>query len=784
MAVVGNVVFSCAFILAMTGSAASDTRRKIRKEMTPNYKNPSLSVDRRVADLVSRMTLEEKVAQLHSAPWKVDLADADGRFSPEKAEAHLKNGICHVGRPAQKRRPRDAAIFTNAIQRFLVEKTRLGIPALFHEEALHGHMGVGATMFPQAIALGSTWDTELVRRIYEAAAKETRAAGGNYVFAPDLDLARDPRWGRTEETFGEDPFLVSRMGVAAVKGLQGEGPAIGPDHVVATAKHFAAHGQPEGGTNTAPASFTERDLRDFFLPPFQAAVTECGILSVMASYNEIGGIPSHVNHWLLDKLLRNEWGFSGYLTSDGFAIDELVTIHHVAGDIREAARLALAAGIDGEVEDGSCYSTLVGQVRSGLVAEKLVDRAVERILRVKFLLGLFENPYVDVERAEQLTNCVEHRALALAAARKSVVLLKNGGDLLPLSRASLGALAVIGPNAADLHLGGYSADPLRGVSILQGLRAAAGPGVEVRYAEGCRFTVGPQDWRGHFEDQVALADHFRQEPRIAEAVALAREADAVVIVVGENESTCREAWARDHLGDRDDLGLLGRQEELILRVLEAGKPTVLVLVNGRPLAIPQVAERMPAILEAWYPGQEGGTAVAEIIFGDVNPSGKLPVTVPRSVGQLPVFYNRKPSAKRGYLFTATEPLFPFGYGLSYTIFRYANLRVAPVRMPCDGRAKVFVDVTNDGSRAGEEVVQLYIRDRVSSVTRPVKELKGFARVALAPGEMKTVEFELGPEHLGLWNRNMERVVETGFFDVMVGPDSTRVDQVALEVVDE
>ncbi|MBN2370557.1 MAG: glycoside hydrolase family 3 C-terminal domain-containing protein [Vicinamibacteria bacterium] len=752
--------------------------------MIPDYKNPDLSVERRAADLVSRMTLDEKVAQLHSAPWKVDLAGADGRFSPEKAERHLKNGICHVGRPAHTRRPREAAIFTNDIQRFLVAKTRLGIPALFHEEALHGHMGVGATMFPQAIAMGSTWDTEIVRRVYEAAAMETRAAGGNYVFAPNLDLARDPRWGRTEETYGEDPFLVSRMGVAAVKGLQGQGPSIGSDHVVATAKHFAAHGQPEGGSNTAPAPYSERDLRDFFLPPFQAAVIEGGVLSVMASYNEIGGVPSHVNHWLLGALLREEWGFNGYVTSDGFGVDELASIHHVAAGVRDAARLALAAGVDGEVEDGSCYSTLAEQVRSGLVEEALVDRAVARVLRVKFLLGLFENPYVDVERAEHATNSAEHRVLALAVARRAIVLLKNDQDLLPLDRTSMRTLAVIGPNAADLHLGGYGADPMRGVTILQGLQAAAGPGIAVRYAEGCRFSDGPQDWRGHFEDQVALADPGQQEPRIAEAVALAHEADAVVVVVGENESTCREAWARDHLGDRDDLGLLGRQEEMVLRVLETGKPTILVLINGRPLAIPRLVERAPAILEAWYPGQEGGTAVAEIVFGDVNPSGKLPVTFPRSVGQLPVFYNHKPSAKRGYLFTTTEPLFHFGHGLSYTTFRYENLRVEPERISRAGRAMVSVAVTNVGSRAGEEVVQLYIRDSVSSVTRPVKELKGFSRVALAPGETKVVTFELGPEHLGLWNQRMERVVEAGIFDVMVGDSSARVERIALEVVDE
>ncbi len=619
--------------LLVLGLAAAGFKRQ---GAPPPYRDPKLAVERRVADLVSRMTLEEKVAQLGALEWQEWLTDEKGVFSPEKAKPRLRHGIGIVGRPGWQRSAREAALYTNALQRYLVEETRLGIPALMHEELLHGLMAQGATQFPQAIALGSTWDEDLVRRVYAAAALETRARGSNWALTPDLDLAREPRWGRAEETMGEDPLLVSRLGAAAVRGMQGGGAALGADNVIATVKHFAAHGQPEGGTNLGPAPFGERELRSVFLRPFQAGVA-AGALSVMASYNEIDGVPTHVNPFVLRTVLRDEWGFRGFVTSDGWAIPQLHALHDVTASAEESAREALRAGVDLQIEGLGCFGTLVAQVLKRDVPVTLVDAAVRRVLRAKMLAGLFERPYVDPDRAAAVTDSAEHRALALEAARKAIVLLKNDGPL-PLDRATLRSLAVVGPNATGLHLGGYSWEPGRGVTILDGIRAVAGPGIEVRHAEGVRLTEGVSDWRAWYGEQpVRLTPDEENAPRIEEAVRLARASDAVVVVVGENEAISREAWSESHLGDRDELRLVGRQEELVRALLATGKPVVLVLVNGRALAIPELARSVPAILEAWYPGQEGGTALAEVLFGDVNPSGRLPVTLPRSVGQLPVY---------------------------------------------------------------------------------------------------------------------------------------------------
>ena len=751
------------------------------------YRNPDLGLDKRLADLLNRMTLEEKIAQLHCAGRVIEMSetlfDESGEFSHAKMAALFEHGLCQLGRPSQARSPRPAAELTNAIQKFLVEETRLGIPALFNEEGLHGLMGVGATSFPQAIALASTWDVDQVERVFTAVARETRARGSNYVYTPVLDLARDPRWGRVEETFGEDPYLVSRMGVAAIYGLQGrDGPAIDEHHVIAVAKHFAVHGQPEGGLNAAPANISERVIREEFLPPFQAAVVEAGVAAVMASYNEIDGVPAHVNHWLLQDVLRHEWGFQGLVTSDGMGVPQLIALHHVAADPAQAARMAIEAGVDAEVPVGHCYPSLKEQVLSGTVDIQIIDRAVRRILRLKFLLGLLDKPpYVDPERAERISNISEHQQLALEAAREAIILLKNDGNLLPLDPSQIESIAVIGPNAADLHLGGYAMDPGRGVSVLDGVRQRAGDRVRVRYAEGCRITDGVQGWEAWHWDQVYLSDPASDDQRIAEAVSLARDSDIAVLVVGGNEATCREGWWFNHLGDRDSLELLGRQEELVQRVLETGAPVVVVLINGRPLAINAIAERVPTILECWYPGQEGGTAVAETLFGDINPSGKLPISFPRSVGQLPVYYNHKPSAKRGYLFSTPEPLFPFGHGLNYTTYDYTKLRLDPPRIPPNGCTLVRVEVTNAGQRPGDEIVQLYIRDQVSNPTRPVKELKGFKRIHLEPGQTQTVEFSLGFEQLSSLDLDMRPRVEPGLFDVMVGPSSAKYETVVLQV---
>jgi beta-glucosidase len=608
------------------------------------------------------------------------------------------------------------------------------------------------------------------------------SAGDNQAYTPVLDLARDPRWGRTEETYGEDPYLGSRIGVAAIEGLQGPNFLIDRHHVLATAKHFAAHGEPEGGTNTAPANYSERVIRESFLAAFRAAVQEAQVGSVMASYNEIDGIPSHVNSWLLDKVLRQEWGFRGYVTSDGGGLQMLVTTHHIAADNADAARQALAAGVDYDLSGGSVYGTLIDQVREGKIPESEVDRAVARVLTAKFRLGLFENPYVDPDYAQRITNSPEHRQLALKAAQETMVLLKNDGNLLPLDLKKLKTIAVIGPNAADVHLGGYSREPAHSVSILEGIRERVGTAATVVYSEGCKITEGTQGWSAWYQNEVKLPDPESQLKSIQAATEVARQADVAIVVVGENESTNREAWAENHLGDRDSLDLLGYQEQLVKSIVETGTPTVVFLINGRPLSINYAAGHVPAILEGWYLGQEGGTAAANVLFGDVNPGGKLPISFPRNVGQLPDYYDHKPSLNRSYLFNGRKPLFPFGWGLSYTTFRLDHLRVEPAAIGTGGETTVSVDVTNAGSREGDEVAELYIHQRVASVTRPVMELRGFQRLGLKPGEMKTVEFKLTPRDLQMLNQDMHWVVEPGVFDIMVGPSSDQTSSVPLQVV--
>jgi len=446
----------------------------------------------------------------------------------------------------------------------------------------------------------------------------------------------------------------------------------------------------------------------------------------------------------------------------------MITRHHIAADCASAAKYAIEAGVDIELPFLRCYAELPELVRSGQVPESLVNEAAARVLRVKFELGLFDHPYVDPQRAEQVSNTREHQQLALRAAQEAITLLKNQNNLLPLDLSKSKRIAVIGPNAADVHLGGYSGEPGRGVSVLQGIKEKVGSKAEVLYAEGCRITESKPDWNS---DKVVPADSELDKKRIAEAVATLQKADVGIVVVGENEQTVREAWAETHLGDRDDLNLLGRQDELVRQLLATGKPIAVVLLHGRPNSINFMAENAPAILDGWYLGQEGGTALADVVFGDHNPAGRLPITVPRSVGQLPDYYYSKPTAKRGYLFSDKSPLFPFGFGLSYTTFSYTHLRVTPAAIPASGTVTVQVDVTNTGKRAGDEVVQVYIRDEVSSVTRPVKELRGFERISLQPGELKTVSFQLGPEALQFYNRDMKRVVEPGRFTVMVGPNS-------------
>ena len=572
------------------------------------------------------------------------------------------------------------------------------------------------------------------------------------------------------------------MGVAAVNGLQGTNYFLDRHHVIATAKHFAGHGEPEGGRNTAPVNISERILRESFFEPFQAVVQEANVGSVMASYHEINGVPSHINPWLLTKVLRGEWGFRGYVTSDGNGLQMLYETHGVAADKAEAARKAIEAGIDYDLSDGSVYQTLLQQVKDGIVPESEVDRAVYWVLYDKFRLGLFENPYVDPDYTVKVTNSPEHQQLAERTAEKAIVLLKNQGNLLPLDAKKIKTIAVIGPNAADVHLGGYARDPGRGVSILQGIKERVGPGVKVLYAEGCKITLGKEGYAGWYENDVKLPASGSETASVKAAADLAKKADVAIVVVGENETSNREAWSENHLGDRDSLDLLGAQDELVKSVVATGVPTVVVLINGRPLSINYVAEHVPAIVEGWYLGQEGGTAAAKVLFGDVNPGGKLPITFPRSVGQLPDYYDHKPSRNRSYAFVDNSPIFPFGFGLSYTNFKFENVRVEPAKIGPGGTAKVIVDVTNTGTREGDEVPQMYIHQKVSSVTQPVMQLRGFQRIKLKPGEKKMVEFPITPDTLAILDINMNRVVEPGMFDIMVGSSSAETQKVPLEVI--
>jgi beta-glucosidase len=764
----------------------------------PDYQNPKLPTAKRVDDLLARMALEEKVAQMMCV-WsaKRQITDAKGNFDPAKAPEWFRVGIGRIERPSDGHGARAQAEFTNAVQKWVKGNTRLGIPVIFHDEALHGLQGPEATSFPQAIALASTWNPDLVERAFAAVAEEVRARGTHQVLAPVVDVARDPRWGRFEETYGEDPYLVSRMGLAAVRGFQGGERKIAPKRVIATLKHMTGHGQPESGTNVGPAALGERTLRDVFFYPFEVAVKEGHARSLMPSYNEIDGIPSHANRWMLRDVLRKEWGFDGTIVSDWSAISQLAARHRVAADRADAARQALAATVDVELPDVETYQTLVEQVKQKKVPESAIDDAVRRLLREKFELGLFEDPYVDPARADETSGAEKTRPLALEAARQAIVLLQNKGNLLPLKADKTRRVAVIGPHAAEVMLGGYSGVPRHSVSILEGIRTRLGKGATVAHAEGVRltedsvFTKGPQPlvvgtrsqarWSA---DRVVPTVAAENKPRIEAAVALARNSDVAVVVVGDNEQTAREAYAENHLGDRAELKLVGQQEELVRAVLDTGTPTVVVLINGRPPTIPELVERAPAVLEGWYLGQEGGTAVAEVLFGDVNPGGKLPVSFPRGVGQLPVFYNHKPTARRGYLFESARPLFPFGHGLSYTTFSYSVPTVAPAKIPVDGRAAVSVEVTNTGDRAGDEIVQLYVRAEVSRATRPVMELKGFRRIALKPGEKRTVSFDLGQEQLSYHGPDLKRVVEPGRFEIMVGGSSGAVKSVGLDVGDK
>jgi beta-glucosidase len=757
------------------------------------YRNAALPVDQRVADLLGRMTVEEKIRQLDMY-WGREVANMSDHEASSYNEEKVRQMIGEHGIGSiHDLYPLDAGI-ANDIQRYAVEKTRLGIPVLFIEEGLHGYCGAGSTEFPIPLQLSSAWDTALVRKAGHVIAMETRSHGVDMILGPVLCLARDPRWGRTEETYGEDPYLDARNGVAMVEGLQGGG-LDRPDAVIAEPKHFATHGIPEGGSNTAPVNMGERENRSSFLYVFEKAVREGHAMGIMAAYSELDGIPCVDNKWLLTDVLRAAWGFKGFVLSDLGAIKMSLTDHHVAADTADALAQTLKAGLNMQFYDFG-HDALVRGINKALSRRELtlaeLDKAAGDILRVKYLLGLFDHPYTDTALRDRMFHTPESQELALQAAREGIVLLKNDKAVLPLDKQGQ-TIAVVGPLAASNYSGGYSSPDAKGISILDGLRARAGSDAVIRYAKGydadarggtdlmgvghtgnpepdvvpnpgdaAMGVAGGDPAAGRARDSAALL--------IREAVELVKGSDVAVVVLGEEPREVGEGK------DRTNLDLSAQQMALVKAVYATGKPVSVVLFNGRPLTINWVAEHIPAILETWFGGEQGGLAIADVLLGKINPSGKLPISFPRSVGQLPFYYDHKPTSSHRYVDEASTLLFPFGLGLSYTRFEYSDLQVSPARILAGGKARISVVVKNTGDREGDEVAELYIRDVVSSVTTPTMALRGFGRIHLKPGESGTVHFVLEPDDLALWNRQMKRVVEPGEFKIMVGSSSEDIRQ--------
>ena len=709
----------------------------------PAYLDPRKPVQERVRDLLSRMTLEEKIGQMniswgggYAATMKAVVGGEPKRTGATQPVSMVLGWQTDVqdGARAQAR-------IDNELKAHAVKSSRLGIPLLHIEEGVHGLFVPGVTIFPQPIGLGASFNLDLIRRVAAAMAEEARALGVNQVStSPVCDVIRDPRMGRIEQSFGEDPFLVSRVAVEWVKAIQARG-------VSAMPSHFAGQGEPRRGIEHGPTEISERTFREVHLAPFEAAVREAGALAIMAGYNEVGGIPCHSDHRLLTEILRGEWGFRGFVLADSRGVEMLHDRHLIAPTLKDAGRMAALAGVDSNFPQSKAFGSLLLEcVRSGEVPESVIDLAVSRILTVKFLLGLFEARPVDPERAAQIVGSAEHRALAREAARESIVLLKNDGAILPLKK-NLRSILVTGPNAdaAKNILGGYTAypGPTKVVTPLEAIRAAVSPETRVTYLEGCSVMGG--DGGG-----------------IEKAAAAARDADVAIIVAGDNTATVGEAH------DRSDLNLPGLQPDLVKAIQATGVPTVLVLTTGRPASIAWEAQNVPTILAAWLPGEEAGSAIADVLFGDYNPGGRLPFTFPRSAGQLPLVAYDKPLPIRKYVDADPTPLYAFGYGLSYTTFATENLRLSSAAIGPGGAVAASVDVANTGTRRGDEVVQLYVRHLYPSVTRPVKMLQGFRRITLAPGEKRTVEFAIPASRLALWNRQMRRVVEPGHYRVLVG----------------
>ena len=755
------------------------------------FKDSRLSITERVDDLLGRMTIDEKVGQLAKPlGWEMYEKMGHGVGASQKFKELVKKepiGLLWATLRAdpwtQKTletglSPAEAAKATNALQRYMLDSTRLGIPLLLSEETPHGHMAIGATVFPTAIGQASTWNTALIERMAAVIALEAAAVGAHNGYGPVLDLAREPRWSRTEESYGEDPFLVGQMGKAMVKGMQGERIG-GKGKLFSTLKHFVAYGVPEGGHNGGPASVGERDLRQNYLAAFAPAVRQ-GAHSVMTAYNSIDGIPCSSNAWLLNQILRKEWGFQGFVVSDLLSIQGLHGGHATASSPVESAAQSIGAGLDVDLSGTAYGKNLKDALALGLIDEETLDQAVKRVLRTKFALGLFEDPFVSEQEAMRTVGTKTHRAVAKQVALEGITLLKNDNELLPL-KGNMKRIAVIGPNADNVYnqLGDYTAPQAEGkvTTVLQGIREKVGQKMTVDYVKG-----------------VAIRDTAASD--IAAAVAAAERADVVVLVMGGSSArdfkTSYQATGAANVEeskksisdmesgegfDRASLDLMGDQLKLMEAIHATGKPIVLVTIKGRPLNLNWAHEHLPAILDAWYPGQEGGLAIADVLFGDYNPAGRLPISVPRSVGQLPVYYNHQKPKHHEYIDMEAKPLYSFGHGLSYTKFAYSKLHIVKKEKDASFDVEITLDVENIGQYDGDEVIQLYLVDEVSSVVTPIKQLRGFQRVHFKKGEKQAVTFSLNPEDLKIWGVDKAWLVEKGRFKVLVGSSS---DDIRLE----
>ena len=737
------------------------------------YENPKADINKRIDDLISQMNLEEKTCQTatlygYARVLKDELPTADWKRQVWKdGIANIDEHLNGWGQGASSIYGRDIKKHVwamNEVQRFFIEETRLGIPVDFTNEGLRGVAFYTATSFPSELNQGHTWDKELVHEIGQITAREARALGYTNIYAPTLDVARDQRWGRIEDVYGEDPYLASRLGVEMAKGLQEN------LTVASTAKHFAVYsnnkGAREGQSRTDPQT-SPREVENIFLPPFKAVIKEAGILGIMSSYNDYDSIPVTGSKYWLTERLRNDFGFKGYVVSDSAAVEFLYNKHAIATDMKDAVRQSIEAGLNVKTNftpPTDFILPLRELVKEGRVSMKTLDDRVRDVLRVKFLVGIFDHPYViDAEASERVVNSTAHQQVALRAARESIVLLKNEKNVLPLSKA-IKSVAVIGPNADNDSNTQYRYGPngVKGVTVLQGIKNKLGGGVIVSYAKGCEIINENWPETEVLPEPLTLAE----QKEIGHAVDVARNSDLAVVVLGDSSKTVGES------ASRSSLDLPGRQLDLVQAVYATGKPVIVVLINGRPMSINWVNKYVPGIIEAWFPGVQGGSAIADVLFGDYNPGGKLTMTFPKTAGQIPYNFPTKPNAQwEGENTRVRGPLYSFGHGLSYTTFAYSNLVISPLKQRLPGSVLVSLDVKNTGAREGDEVVQLYIHDVVSTVTTYEKVLRGFQRIHLKPGEIKTVTFTLGPDDLALWDRSMRFVVEPGTFQVMVGSSS-------------